>query len=113
MNRSTKPRFHFINLKHYDDLKDEQTQSRIRRLAMAEVGKARRKPKTRKERNEIVLEINNLIETHLSLERLGGGQMDPFCRYPVEINSSDRALVASSELPFNNQFIVYLILHSF
>ncbi|USP78006.1 hypothetical protein yc1106_05280 [Curvularia clavata] len=61
---------------------------------MAEVGKARRKPKTRRQRNEIVLEIRDQTEAHLHLERFGGGQTDPFCFYPVEMNESNRELVA-------------------
>jgi hypothetical protein len=97
MDSSTKPRFRFINLKHPDDLKDEETQVRIRRIVMAEVDKARRKPRTRRERNEIVLEIRDPTEAHLGLERFGGGQRDPFCLYPVEMNDSNRALVATSE----------------
>jgi hypothetical protein len=97
MNSSTKPKFRFVNLKHPDDLKDEETQARIRRLAMAEVGKARRKPRTRRERNEMMLEIMDPTEVHLGLERLGGGLMDPFCVYPIEMNDSSRALVANSQ----------------
>jgi hypothetical protein len=96
MDSTTKPRFRFVNLKHPNDLKDEETRLRVRRIVMAEVGKARRKPKTRRERNEIVLEIRDSKEAHLGLERFGGGQMDPFCFYPVEMNDSNRALVANS-----------------
>jgi hypothetical protein len=105
MDSSTKPRFRFVNLKHPDDLKDEETQGRIRRIVMAEVGKARRKPKTRRERNEIVLKIRDSTEAHLRLERLGGGQIDPFCLYPVEMDESSRALVANSPcVPLRSDF---------
>ncbi|CAG5158169.1 uncharacterized protein ALTATR162_LOCUS5019 [Alternaria atra] len=102
MDSPTKPRFRFINLKHPDDLKDEETQVRIRRIVMAEVGKARRKPRTRRERNEIVLEIRDPTEAHLGLERFGGGQMDPFCVYPIKMNESNRALVANILDPSTN-----------
>jgi hypothetical protein len=97
MNSSSKPKFRFVNLKHPHDLKDKETQSRIRHMVMAEVGKARRKPKTRRERNEIVFEIRDPMDAHLCLERFGGGQMDPFCVYPIEMNESNRALVANSQ----------------
>ena len=96
MDRSTKPSFNFVNLKHPDDLKDEATQLRIRRLAMTEVGKARRKPKTKRERNEIILEFRNPTEERLQLDRLGSGQTDPFSPYPIDLDDSDRALLAHS-----------------
>lgn len=97
MDRSNEKTFSFVNLKHPDDLKDEETQLRIRRLAMTEVGRARRKPKTKRARNEIVLEFRNPTEPHLELERLGGGRIDPFSAYPIELNESDRNLLAASE----------------
>jgi hypothetical protein len=96
MDRSTRPSFNFVNLTHPDDLKDEETQLRIRRLAMTEVGKARRKPKTKRARNEIVLEFRNPSESRANIERLGGGQLDPFTPYPVDLEDTDRALLANS-----------------
>ncbi|KAF2192000.1 hypothetical protein K469DRAFT_719066, partial [Zopfia rhizophila CBS 207.26] len=57
MDRSLKPTFSFVNLSHPNELKDEEMQLRIRRLAMTEVSKARRKPKTKRERNEVILEF--------------------------------------------------------
>jgi hypothetical protein len=96
MDRSTKPSFNFVNLKHPDDLKDEETQLRIRRLAMTEVGKARRKPKTKRERNEIILEFRKPSEDRLKVNRLSGGQIDPFSPYPIELDDSARALLANS-----------------
>lgn len=96
MDRSTQPSFNFVNLKHPDDLKSEETQLRIRRLAMTEVGKARRKPKTTRERNKIILELSNPPEERLKLDRLSGGQTDPFSAYPIEMDSSARALLANS-----------------
>lgn len=95
MDRSTKPSFNFVNLTHPDDLKNEETQLRIRRLAMTEVGKARRKPKTKRARNEIVLEFRNLSESRVDIDRFGGGQLDPFNPYPIELDDSDRALLAN------------------
>jgi hypothetical protein len=96
MDRSTKPSFNFVNLSHPDDLKDEETQLRIRRLAMTEVGKARRKPKTKRARNEIILEFRNPSEGRVDIDRFGGGQIDPFSRYPVDLDDTDRALLANS-----------------
>jgi hypothetical protein len=96
MDRSTKPSFNFVNLTHPDDLKNEETQLRIRRLAMTEVGKARRKPKTKRARNEIVLEFRTPSESRVDIDRFGGGQLDPFTQYPVELDDSDRALLANS-----------------
>ncbi|KAH7067953.1 hypothetical protein FB567DRAFT_541528 [Paraphoma chrysanthemicola] len=95
MDRSTKPSFNFVNLKHPDDLKDEETQLRIRRLAMTEVGKARRKPKTKRARNEIVLEFRDASERTPEISRLGGGALDPFGPYPIHLDDSARALVAN------------------
>lgn len=96
MDRSTKPSFNFVNLKHPDDLKDEETQLRIRRLAMTEVGKARRRPKTKRERNEIVLEFRQPVEKTAKIESLGGGKLDPFSPYPIELDEDARALLATS-----------------
>ncbi|KAH8640883.1 hypothetical protein IG631_03824 [Alternaria alternata] len=95
MDRSTKPSFNFVNLTHPDDLKNEETQLRIRRLAMTEVGKARRKPKAKRARNEIILEFRNPFESRVDIDRFGGGQLDPFNPYPIELNDSDRALLAN------------------
>ncbi|ENI07978.1 hypothetical protein COCC4DRAFT_20880 [Bipolaris maydis ATCC 48331] len=96
MDRSTKPSFNFVNLQHPDDLKNEETQLRIRRLAMTEVGKARRKPKTKRARHEIVLEFRKPSEqSHTHVDRFGGGQLDPFGPYPVELDDSERALLAN------------------
>ncbi|KAF2826610.1 hypothetical protein CC86DRAFT_349539 [Ophiobolus disseminans] len=102
MDRSTKPAFNFVNLKHPDDLKDEETQLRIRRLAMTEVGKARRKPKTKRARNEIVLEFRNSGEEKPDFDRFGGGNIDPFSAYPVPLDDSARALLAHIFQPDTN-----------
>jgi len=97
MDRSTKPSFSFVNLKHPDDLKNEETQLRIRRLAMTEVGKARRKPKTKRARNEVVLEFRDQSESRVNIDRFGGGQLDPLNLYPIELDDSDRALLANGK----------------
>lgn len=97
MDHSSKPSFNFVNLKHPDDLKDEETQLRIRRLAMTEVGKARRKPKSKRGRNEVILELRNTVREQPDIDRLGGGRIDPFGRYPVELDDEARALVANSK----------------
>lgn len=91
------PVFSFVNLKHPRDLKDEETQLRIRRLAMTEVGRARRKPKTKRKRNEIVLELRNTTLKPPAIERLGSGPIDPFSRYPIELDDEARALLANSK----------------
>lgn len=98
MDISSKPSFNFVNLKHPDDLKDEETRLRIRRLAMTEVGKARRKPRNKRGRSEIVLELRNTARKPPSIDRLGSGRIDPFMRYPIELDDEARALVANSEL---------------
>jgi hypothetical protein len=97
MDQSAKPIFSFVNLSHPDELKDEETQLRIRRLAMSEVGRARRKPKTKRERNEIILEFRKPAATSTTIERLGGGEVDPFAPYPVDLDETSRALIASSK----------------
>lgn len=97
MDQSYRPSFNFVNLKHPDDLKDEETQLRIRRLAMTEVGRARRKPKSKRVRNEIVLELRHTMSRQPAIDRLGGGRLDPFGRYPIELDDKARALVANSE----------------
>jgi hypothetical protein len=96
MDSSTHKTFSFVNLKHPDDLKDEETQLRIRRLAMTEVGKARRKPKTKRARNEIVLEFRNPSEKQPDFDRFGGGDIDPFSPYPIPLDDSIRNLLANS-----------------
>jgi hypothetical protein len=97
MDQSSKPTFNFVNLKHPDDLKDEETQLRIRRLAMTEVGKARRKPKNKRGRSEIVLELRNTTRREPGIDRLGSDRIDPFGRYPIELDNEARALVANSK----------------
>lgn len=97
MDQSSKPSFNFVNLKHPDDLKDEETQLRIRRLAMTEVGKARRKPKNKRGRSEIVFELRNTTRKEPGIDRLGSCRLDPFGRYPIELDDAARALVANSE----------------
>ncbi|KAH7075765.1 hypothetical protein BKA63DRAFT_512323 [Paraphoma chrysanthemicola] len=103
MDRSTKPSFHFVNLTHPDDLKDEETQLRIRQLAMTEFAKSRKKPKARREHNEIVLEIRPTPDNNQPhLERIGGGSVDPFCAYPIELDDSARNLLANIFRPTTN-----------
>lgn len=96
MDHSAKPIFNFINLSHPDELKDEQTQLRIRRLAMSQVGRARRRPKTKRGKNEIMLKIRKPMESPATIDRLGGGNIDPFAAYPIDLDETSRALVASS-----------------
>ena len=92
MDRRRKTSFSFVNLTHPDDLKDENTRLHIRSLAMTEVGKSRRKPRTKRERNEIILEFRKPDEMRLGIERLGG-QADPFSPYPFDLDESARMLV--------------------
>jgi hypothetical protein len=96
MDRSTKRAFNFVNLNHPDDLKDEETQLRIRRLAMTEVGRTRRKPNTKRVRKDIVLKLRDPTERCLALNRFGAGEFDPFGQYPIELDDSSRALLANS-----------------
>ncbi|KAL1793790.1 hypothetical protein ACET3X_008772 [Alternaria dauci] len=100
MNRSRT--FNFVNLTHPDDLKDESTQLRIRSLAMTEVGKARRKPRTKRERNEIILEFRRPAENRVETGRLGSGHTDPFSPYPIDLDDSARTLVANIFSPNTN-----------
>ncbi|KAF2021286.1 hypothetical protein BU24DRAFT_404313 [Aaosphaeria arxii CBS 175.79] len=90
-----KPAFNFITLSHPDDLKDKDTQKNIRRLAMAEVGRSRRKPKTARAKNEIALQWRK--EDHPlppgDFDRLGSGTIDPFTQFPIELDDTARALV--------------------
>ncbi|OAL02356.1 hypothetical protein IQ06DRAFT_270754 [Phaeosphaeriaceae sp. SRC1lsM3a] len=102
MDRSTKSTFHFVNLKHPDDLKDDATQLRIRRLAMTEAAKARRKPKTKRERNEMVLEFRSSVDNQLRVDQIGSGEIDPFCSYPIELDDSARELLANIFGPTTN-----------
>lgn len=101
MDRSRKPNFNFVNLTHPDDLKTEDTQLCIRYLAMAEVGKARRKPKAKRKRNEIILEFREPREKKVDIERLGGGRVDPFSPYPIDLDDSSRTLIANSSCSFS------------
>jgi hypothetical protein len=113
MDHSTTPNFHFVNLKHPDDLKDDAMQLRIRRLAMTEVAKARRKPKTKRERNEIVLNFRQPADNQLGIERVGVGNIDPFCSYPIELDDSVRRLLANGECLSSTQRTASLTWRSF
>ena len=99
MDRSLQPNFKFVNLSHPDELKCEETQSRIRRLAMTEVGRKRRKPKRKRARNEIVLELRNIPKMHYCapFESIGMGDIDPFAPYPIELNEQSKSLIVNSE----------------
>lgn len=97
MDRSSPPTFNFVNLSHPDELKEGETQLRIRRLVMIEVGKKHRKPKTRRERNEIVLEFRDPFVGQFDVDRFGGGGIDPFSSYPIEMDEPSRNLVAYSK----------------
>lgn len=96
MDRSSKPTFSFVNLEHPDDLKSGETRLRIRRLAMTEVGKARRKPKTKRDRNKIILEFRNPVQRQSKIDRLGSASLDPFGRYPIKLDNEGRTLLANS-----------------
>ncbi|KAL5394411.1 hypothetical protein PMIN06_001583 [Paraphaeosphaeria minitans] len=95
MDRSAKPSFNFVNLSHPDELKDEQTQLRIRRLAMSEVGRARRNPKTKPAKNETLLKFCKPVVRPAAIDHLGRGDVDPFALYPIDLDETSRALVAS------------------
>ncbi|PVI04305.1 hypothetical protein DM02DRAFT_625013 [Periconia macrospinosa] len=96
MDKSAKTVFNFVNLTHPNELKDEETQLRIRRLAMTEFGRTRRKPKTKREKNEIVFEIREppAEQPPVPIERFGAGAVDPFTAYPIELDDTSRELVA-------------------
>jgi hypothetical protein len=108
MDRSAKPIFNFVNLSHPDELKNADTQLRIRRLAMTEVGKARRKPKTKRERNEIVLEFRKPVASPSAIDRLGGGGFDPFSPYPIDLDESSRGLITFSKSYWSPELPSYL-----
>jgi hypothetical protein len=97
MKQSDDPGFNFVNIQHPDDLKDGETQLRIRRLAMRQVGKARRRPKNKRGRNQIVLELHSTPQPPASIEYLGSGRIDPFIRFPIELDDGARALLANSK----------------
>lgn len=98
MDPSTKPIFSFVNLQHPDDLKDERFQHRVRRLAMTEVGKARRKTRSEQGRKEIPWKLRKPSRNTIAIHRLGGGQLDLFSAYPINVDDSARALLAHSTL---------------
>ncbi|CAO2655763.1 Nn.00g045660.m01.CDS01 [Neocucurbitaria sp. VM-36] len=90
MAASKESRFTFINLSHPDELKDENTISRVRRLAMAHVGKARKIRNTHNNRFQDVFELDqprrSLPET-IALSRVGLDTLDPFASYPFNMGS--------------------------
>lgn len=99
MDKSAKTVFSFVNLTHPSELKNEETQLRIRRLAMTEFGRTRRKPKTKREKNEIVFEIREPHQEQqpVPIERFGAHSTDPFVAYPIELNDSSKELIAFSK----------------
>ena len=90
MAASREPRFTFVNLSHPDELKDENTISRVRRLAMAHVGKARKIRNTHNKTFHNVFELDqpecSLPDT-IALSRVGLETLDPFASYPFNIGS--------------------------
>lgn len=111
MDKSYRPSFNFVNLTHPDELKDEETQLRIRRLAMTEVGKARRKPKTKRGKHEIVFELHNSPrgqQNRTDFDRFNGSSVDAFEAYPVELDEHMRALVVNSKIHARSRNILCL-----
>jgi hypothetical protein len=116
MDHSSGPSFNFVNLTHPDQLKDEETQHRIRRLAMTEVAKGRRKPKTRRGRTEILLEFRDTRANQhppSGFDRLDGGEVDPFTQYPIDLDAPSRALVANSKLHFRTVILQSLFCYTY
>jgi hypothetical protein len=61
---------------------------------MTEFAKSRRKPKTKRERNEIVLYFREPSkEEGPSVERFGSSKDDPFGSYPIELDNAARTLI--------------------
>lgn len=96
MDRAIEPKFSFVNLNHPDELKDGEMQARIRHLAMRSSANASRKQRTEKRHDAIVPHPHNSPGEPLGLERLGASQTNPFNPYPIELNDSDRNLLAYS-----------------
>jgi hypothetical protein len=77
---------------------------------MAEFGKTRRKPKTKRARNEIVLDFRNpsrdlQVQRQLSrssFDRFRGGNVDPFTPYPIELTDASRELLVNGEFCSNS-----------
>jgi hypothetical protein len=90
-------RFRFINISHPDEVTDEATRHQVRRLSQRDAGKARRKFKAKRKRNEFILHFRDAAASSLSIDRLGGGELDPFVSYPLELNEQSRDLIMFSK----------------
>lgn len=78
--------FEFITITKPEDAKDKHRRTLVRKFVMKDIGRSWRRPPA-----------NPTIELILDPRcRLGSGEADPFARYPIELASVDRELVANS-----------------
>lgn len=93
--------FEFVTFSDLSSMRDPFAISRIRKHAMQDIGKARRRPNKRHKRyNKIPLELEKVHELPLpspTVTGFGEGGIDPFLRFPVELDAFGRELIMNSE----------------
>ena len=79
-------------------MRDATAKSQIRKHAMKDIGVSRRRPdKRRKGYIEVPLKMLAAVPLpHPDSTSLGGGVVDPFLEYPVELNQTGKKLVSLS-----------------
>ncbi|KAF2664018.1 hypothetical protein BT63DRAFT_429553 [Microthyrium microscopicum] len=95
--------FQFISFNDPKNMSSSSSLSLIRRHAMKQIGKSRRRPRAHR-KLELVLDAQKM-QTHASPHIpkswwLGAGPMDPFVKYPIDLGSKERELVT---LIFNKE----------
>jgi hypothetical protein len=90
----------FITISHPAQLQSKSAQKIIRKHVMGEVGKAKRRLHRKFENPSSRTSSEAVEQTKIapfSFSWLGAGDVDPFVKYPIELDASSRALVANSE----------------
>ncbi|KAF2816217.1 uncharacterized protein BDZ99DRAFT_131374 [Mytilinidion resinicola] len=86
----------FITVSHPSQLKGKPAQKIIRKHVMGEVAKAKRRVQRTYQVSSNEQSFKGGKGTKaLSLSWLGAGEVDPFVKYPIELDGSSRALVAN------------------
>jgi hypothetical protein len=92
--------FKFLTFSDINSMKNASTKSQIRKHAMKDIGVTRRRPK-KESRRVIELPVDALPQTlvpypHPQWSTVQSG-IDPFMKFPVELDHVGRELVANGE----------------
>lgn len=100
MDRGQPSSYAFVTFSDVEEMRDASAKSIIRRHAMKDIGASRR---GRPRRRKVVVELPNEALTAALKSYacplspgIRCGAVDPFCRFPVDLDYNGRALVANS-----------------